>query len=594
MRLQDNSTQRGARRSLALGILLTLFTVPALKAQAPSKDNVDAQVTAPAIKVESRIVLVDVVVTNHRGETIPKLGQDAFQIREDGKPQIITAFEEHKREISAPANPPVPPPDVHTNISAAPPGDAVNVLLIDMLNTYPWFQKDVCNQAIKFLASVPPGTRLAIFTLNEQQLRLVRGFTADFSGLSGALNGQQSGVIPEASWLNPTPSQHGAEMEGLSAMIKMQAAPVAVDSMREYLGQENAAKIGARSELTLQAFQHLARYLSGIPARKNIIWFADSFPVSFATDDKVHAPNHQLHLQQTSDMLTAAQVAIYPASARGLLGTTSAWSPNPFKGSDISADNAQQLFEEFATSQTNMESLARETGGRAFYNSNALDTAMAKAVEEGSRYYTIAYSPTNTKNDGRYRRIEVKIADADYKLSYRRGYYADNPAVTPTAANGDPLIPLVGFGMPNFDQIAYKIRALPLDPQPAPDAPRAGLNTDLKGPLIRYGVDAAVSLRNFKLETTPDGVRHGRIEAMLVAYGRDGRILNIVKLNSRMALTSKDYSQLLASGLPFHLEIDIPPGDIYLRTGVYDLASGSAGTLGFPLTVIRPATAATK
>lgn len=360
------------RKRYLLGFFLAAFVVSPLKAQTPPFNNPSRppQTAIPAIKVETRVVLLDVVVTDHKGETIPNLRREDFQVTEDGKPQAISAFEEHKRETSLPVTPPELPPNVYTNFQPIKPSDSVNVLLIDLLNTQPWFQKDICNQAIKYLRTIPRGTRLAIFTLNTQQLRLVRGFTTDFSGLSAALDDKKSGVIPESSWLNPTPSRQAAEMAGLSAMIKMQAAPIAVDAVSQYLGDEAAFHMGARSDLTLQAFQHLARYLSGIPARKNVIWLADTFPISFVPEDKVHTPRHQEHVQQTSDMLTAAQVAIYPVSARGLIGEG---------GSDVvPLAPGEKILDELATTQIAMETIAQETGGRAFYNTNGLDTAVAK------------------------------------------------------------------------------------------------------------------------------------------------------------------------------------------------------------------------
>jgi len=564
--------------------LAAAFAVAPLHSQAPAPDS---KRVGPAIKVETRVVLVDVVVTNHKGETISDLRQEDFYIEEDGKPQSLSAFDEHSRHNAPPLSLPTLPPNVYSNMQAVKPSDSVNVLLIDMLNTFPWFQKDVCNQAIKYLKTVPPGTRLAIFTLNTQQLRLARGFTTDFSSLSVALDDKKSGVIPESSWLNTTPSRHAAEMDGLKAMIMMQASPAAVGAVKEYLGEETTFRTGNRSELTLQAFQHLARYLSGIPARKNVIWFADTFPISFAPEDKIHTARHQEHVQQTSDMLTAAQVAIYPVSARGLIGDGSF---------DIPVDTQAEMLNEFANTQIAMETLAQETGGRAFYNTNGLDAAMAKAIDEGSHYYALAYAPTNTKTDGKYRRLEVKLSNRDYKLSYRRGYYADkyqSPAAGEQSAE-DPLIPLVGFGMPNFDQITYEIQANALHPQPAPDARRAGLNTELKGPFTRFGVDLAVSLQNFTLDSAPDGVKHGRLEVILVAYDRNGKIIDISKRTSRLAIPPKDFPLLQAKGLPLHLEIDVPPGDIYLRTGIYDLNSGNAGTLGVPLGAITASDSAKK
>jgi VWFA-related protein len=569
--------------------LAAASAIAPLHSQAPAPNPSSV---APTIKVETRVVLLDVVVTNHKGETIPDLRREDFSIVEDGKPQSLSAFDEHSRHNAPPLNIPALPPNVFSNAQAVKPSDSVNVLLIDMLNTFPWFQTDVCNQAIKYLKTVPPGTRLAIFTLNDQQLRLVRGFTTDFSGLSVALDGSQSGVMPESSWLNPTPSRHSAELSGLSAMIMMDAAPAAVGAVREYLAGETAFKAGNRSELTLQAFQHLARYLSGIPARKNVVWFADSFPINFVPEAKVHTPRHQENVQQTSDMLTAAQVAIYPVSARGLAGDPMVDGGDVFLGI-----TRESTIDDQSTSQIAAETIAQETGGRAFYNTNGLDTAMAKAIDEGSHYYTLAYAPTNNKTDGRYRQIKVILPNnADYKISYRRGYYADKPG-SPVAGEQsveDPLIPLVGFGMPNFDQITYEIQASPLQPQPTQDARRAGLNTDWKGPFTRFGVDLTVSLQNFALDSAPDGVKHGRLEVILVAYDRTGKIINISKRTSRLALPPKDFPTLQAKGLPLHLEIDVPPGDIYLRTGIYDLNSGNAGTLGIPLGTVTVSDSAKK
>src|SRR5258708_7589953 len=196
-------------------LFFAAFSTSQLHAQTPptSDTNNPVQTVTPAIKVESRVVVLDVVVTDHKGQTIANLRQEDFHIAEDGKAQNISAFEEHKHNASAPLDLPPMPANTYTNMRAVKPSDSVNVLLIDMLNTQPWFQKDVSNQAIKYLKTVPADTRLAIFTLTTQQLRLVRGFTTDFSGLSIALDDKQSGVMPESSWLNPTPSPNSAELK---------------------------------------------------------------------------------------------------------------------------------------------------------------------------------------------------------------------------------------------------------------------------------------------------------------------------------------------------------------------------------------------
>jgi VWFA-related protein len=143
------------------------------------------------IKVEVRVVLLDVVVTNKKGDPVTGLSKENFEVTEDGAPQAVSFFEEHKDTQPAPSNSttaPAPdsseplPPNTYTSSQAVKPSDSVNVLLLDWLNTEPPDQSYVRGQVIKYLRTVPPGTRLAIFALGND-LRIVQGFTTE-SGFS--------------------------------------------------------------------------------------------------------------------------------------------------------------------------------------------------------------------------------------------------------------------------------------------------------------------------------------------------------------------------------------------------------------------------
>ena len=74
--------------------------------------------------------------------------------------------------------PPKMPPNVYTNVPPAPLDDAVNVLLLDSLNTPPQMASYARNQILNYLNHVKPGTRMAIITLNSK-LNFVQGFTTD-------------------------------------------------------------------------------------------------------------------------------------------------------------------------------------------------------------------------------------------------------------------------------------------------------------------------------------------------------------------------------------------------------------------------------
>jgi VWFA-related protein len=302
--------------SAASLFLLAGLCLPQSREQGPP---VPAPIQGSTIKAESRIVVVDVVVTNKEGQSVPGLRKDDFHISEDGGPQIVTSFEEHKGAAPNEVKVPPMPPNLFTNFPTARGADSVHVLLLDLLNTQPQNQAFVRQQVIKYLGEIPPGTRLAVFALGSH-LRIVRAFTTDFSGLAAALEDKKLGVVPEISRNLPTEANQYSDAEILRQMRKSQAAPSAIDAVESFQRDEAAERANSRSELTLQALQQIARYLSAIPARKNLIWFSDNFPVSFFPDPRGRSPKNQEHIQKTSDMLTAAKVAIYPVSALGVLG----------------------------------------------------------------------------------------------------------------------------------------------------------------------------------------------------------------------------------------------------------------------------------
>jgi len=528
----------------------------------------------PAIKSDVRIVLVDVVVTGAKGETASGLKKEDFQISEDGKPQAVSFFEEHTDGKVTPVALPEMPADVFTNYPTVKTTDSVNVLLLDSLNTQAIDQSYVRPQMEKYMEAAiasPNGARLAIFTLG-QRLQMIRGFTADASKSLEAIEDPRSHTEAKFERQMATPFHKGSE-----ALLCGQKASAAIDACKAYLAQLNVDRAVDRIQMTLQAFQALARYLAPIPGRKNIMWVAGSFPIHFFPDTGRRgefANPYPSAVRQTAELLTADQVAVYPIGAKALevesyLQGNADPSANK-AGKAVEADEANRSFNQIA-----MESLARDTGGHAFYNTNGLSEAMEQAVEEGSHFYSLAYVPSNSRMDGKYRKIELKVS-GEYKLAYRHGYYAEN-AKFPVAEAGqkknDALVPLMGFGMPDFAQVLYKVRVAPLTADAA-----TGVK-ELKASMVRYGLDFAIMPTDLHLELGPDGIRRGNIEVMLVAYDVDGGIVNVFRKKSEVILNPKMYAEVMRVGLQMHREMDVPENAAYLRTGLMDLDTGKLGSL---------------
>jgi hypothetical protein len=108
-------------------------------------------------------------------------------------------------------------------------------------------------------------------------------------------------------------------------------------------------------------------------------------------------------------------------------------------------------------------------------------------------------------------------------------------------------------------------------------------------PLSRYTVSFSLSTDGLTLIPGPDGVRRATIEVALVAYSQQGKPLNWVTRSIGLAVRPEQNAQAQASGIPFHFDIDAPPGDVYLRTGIYDASTSRAGTLEIPLTSVTVA-----
>ena len=579
------------RKLCAFGFLLVSAAVSAQQA---------SEAVGPTLKTAARLAVVDVVVTDAGGNPVPGLRKEDFEVLEDGKLQTISVFEEHTGKAPAAIKPPTLPPNTFDNSPRADAPDSLNVVLLDALNTPLGNQSLVHQQVLKYLTGMHASAPMAIFILSTR-LRLVHGFTSDLPTLLAVLNDKKSGSGPQALPLLQSGGEIHAEEQATAQMQSLAADPdiqAAMDALRQFQAEQQSSKTLNRVRITLLEMQQLAQYLAGFPGRKNVIWFSGAFPVTFFQNASSmgEAGNYNEELRKTGDAFTAARVAVYPVEARGLAPDSmydAGALPQKVTG-EYSATQAQvtQLQNgsiQRGANQATMEELAHDTGGKAFYNSNGLDEALAQAISDGSRYYTLDYTPTNKVMDGRYRHIHVKLTHGHYKLAYRLGYNADDEraagAVAVKPATGDPLLPLMAWGLPDFAQILYQMSVKPSTPQPERTAPRAGDNLKVQGAFTRMDVDLTVSEKPLQLEAAPDGRRNGSLEVTLIAYDRYGNPMNWLVRKMELSFSPEQYKAYWDTGLKLHLELDAPRGSSYLRSGVCDLESGKAGTIEVLLNV---------
>lgn len=553
----------------------------------------------PVFRATARQVLVDVVVDKKNGDPVADVPKSDFSIEENGKAQTIDFFEEHTAAASAPAAVPAMPPlpaGAVSNVPASPASPALDVFLLDSLNTEPQDQVYVRQQVLGYLHKMDPGTQVAVFSLGSS-LRLLHGFTSDPALLLAAVSGKEAERGPMA--YNRSDAADAAESTGHLAAMRSAAPQLA---QYAHGGNPQGYSFGARAAMTFEALNALARYLEGIPGRKNLIWFSSSFPVVFFPSPKLmdeirKNPNlagYEKHVRQTADLLTVSKIAVYPVSGAGVTNSNTGMADSAGAGSaggtghfGTAAEPTSSLTGEAmnsASSLTSMEQLAASTGGRAF-TTNDIDDALHKIVHDSDVYYTVGYAPTDSAEDGSFRRIDVRVSGGKYKLEYRQGYNASEPGTAPTE---NPIAPLLQLGIPNATGIYYGagVKPSPTGSDASSETTPAGQNPQLKGPLTRYTLSFTIRAQDVSFGQAPSGEHIAKLLVGVKAYGANGAALNWQATREAIELSAVQYESILKSGIPVTLDLDLPANTpAQLVTAVYDWNTARSGTLEMP---VRP------
>ncbi|MDE1154996.1 MAG: VWA domain-containing protein [Acidobacteriaceae bacterium] len=496
----------------------------------------DAQQAPPSMKVVSRLVVLDVVVTDKKGQPVTDLTQNDFEIFEDNQPQTIRSFEPpsaHELPSDTTSNPKdeVFDPAKPANFGQSP----VTILVLDQLNTHFTDSSFARQQMAEYLKAQPellsvPTTLLVVY---QDHFKLLQEFTRDRSKLQDALS----------------------------------KAPVKYSWDLETKGKADNGPI-QRLDMSLRALEEMSQSYSSIAGRKNLIWVGGGFP---SIDPESLAGNDFREVQDTikyvSNMLLDTRMTLYAvdptSSAAGMTEIT-----------DFQQMAFAQLSGELSSAPidtidggSDFDSLGKMTGGRVIRSMNNVATQIQISVNYGAQFYTLSYSPTNKSDDSlKFRKIRVVCKRPDLVVTTRTGYYGGNmPKESATQT--------LAYDLSTAAESSVPLNGLHI----SVDENRSVAATDEDAWVIR------VQAPELTWAPQSDGSSRADVTVMAVSLDKKGKLLSHTihagSAVARAGVNLRDASKMA----DFDFTAKPAPHAVMLRFVVRDSGSGRMGSFDVPL-----------
>ena len=362
---------------------------PASVAAPPVQDipkNADGTYT---IRVSSRVVVLDVVVTDKQGNVVTGLKKEDFHVTEADEPQTVRDFEAAGAHAVSPG--------VTVNSTAEldrlAPQAPVNIILLDEFNEKFEDEAFARYSLKKFLATQPDKltTPTMLLAVDLSHFYVLKDYTQDKASIVSALDHHLAGNPFRNTSVSWSPD---------------------------------------RFQTAFVTLMRVAEAVQGHPGHKNMIWIGRGFPTRATQARLDNDLRVETSVQACVNALRDARVTLYSVDPAGITFDQNRYGPeflalDPFGGN------------------YDFNRLARATGGRALYGQNDVDAQIATDVRDGETFYTLSYRPTNDSRDtSKFRKIKVTLTRPDLVATTREGYY-----LTRNPARVDPLSPSRRFQM---------------------------------------------------------------------------------------------------------------------------------------------------
>jgi VWFA-related protein len=537
-------------RRVVASLVALLLGVPALPQS--SKD--------PTFHTSIKLVVVNATVTRKDGTPVENLTKDDFEVFEDGKPQRLQTVELQRLDTkplpplqpSLQARTPTPPPrskPIDTEAALTKYQDRrLMVLFLDFSSMEQAEQLRSVAAAQKFISTQLTSSDMVSIMVYSSNLRTLIDFTDDRDLLLDTLK-----------------SLHIGEGSELAAMADTGAD--AEDQSGQFVADETEFNI-FNTDLKLMALEDAARKLAPYPEKKALVYFSSGV-------EKTGVDN-QSQLRATINTAVRSNVAFYPIDARGLVASApggNATVAAPVGSNLYSGAGQRSLRDSFFNQQETLDSLAADTGGKALLDSNDLTLGMRQVQKDVESYYILAYVSTNTAEDGRYRRIQVKLApkaaQLKAKVTYREGYYAPTTFARMQAADKEALL----------------AEALASD-NPVTDLPLAVEVDYFRIAKGKYFVPVSVKIPGSALNFQSKGTKAAtELDFIGAVTDTKGKAVSSERDTIPLKLDQAKASEVTRKQIQYDTGFTLAPGKYHLRFVARENGGGKTGTFETAFTV---------
>jgi VWFA-related protein len=572
-------------RFIAMAVVLALAG-----GAGPSAQQGQKPVEQPRFEGSTSITLVsvDVVVRDSKGEVVRGLTAKDFTVLEDGKPQKIDNFSFQEIASSAPAG----ALDVQlldgledkvraeaaraatataaTPEPAAPAGDPAGtmnrrmlMIMFDVSSMQPDDVQRAVEDARDWVGEKMTGADLiAIITIGTR-LNVLTDFT---SSKEEALTALQTLAYNEGTEVDP---QSVATAATEADAAEAGTTTTEADAFQEF-----------NNDVRLRALKTVCQELAPIQQKKALLYFSAGMNRS--------GEDNQIELRNATSTCNRGNVSIYPVDTRGLQAVAAGGgAASRGNGRSLLTGQGMRGFQQLNQSQETLTTLAADTGGRAFTDTNDFGDAFARVQRDLAAYYLLGYSSTNPSRDGRFRRITVRVNANRPELKgisvdARQGYYAGRSFANTNnrdreaqlddqlqAAVSSTDVPMV-VGTGYFRQQGGGQGQDPRDP-------RAN-NRNLE----RFYVPIALAVPGFAI---PVADKATEVQIDVKGEVRDEQSRVIGRLRETIKVPSGGAETLAGRQVFYQSGLSLPPGRFIVKVVLRENTGGAVGSFEAPIIV---------